>query len=123
MEPGVGRLSIRQHSFHLAVAHLAGEGLHACGAHFLVIPAQSYMLIADYEGLGQITDFQLGNSSNSYQIQQTTVELNVQNWISSQLGWLVSYADGAYNNMPLTGYGVNGCGDLYIGLGGFRGGI
>lgn len=101
---------------------LVGKGTESSGWRGLTCVKSTFpgdtqdMLIAAFEGAGQVYAFQLGSASNNYAIQQTKVELYANQWLSSQLG-LVTYSVLAFNDMPLTGYGVTGCYDRYIGLG------
>jgi hypothetical protein len=68
------------------------------------------MLIAGLEGPGDIYDIPLDGS-------QPTIELNMSNYLGTQLGALVSYVISAYNNMIVYPQsGSTSCPDLLVGL-------
>ena len=68
------------------------------------------MLIAGLEGPGDIYDIPLDGS-------QPTIELNMGNYLGTQLGTLVAYVISAYNNMIVYPQsGSTSCPDLLIGL-------
>jgi hypothetical protein len=69
-----------------------------------------FMLIASLEGTGNIYDIPLDGS-------QPTIELYTSNYLSSQMGALVGYVVGAYNNMIVYPQsGTTSCPTLLIGL-------
>jgi hypothetical protein len=74
------------------------------------------VLIASLEGPGDIYRFPI---YSTIQAVTPTIELHMNNWLGSQLGYLVSYSTGAWNNtMPVdTGYGSPGCSDRFVNVG------
>jgi hypothetical protein len=87
---------------------------------------QADMLIASYEGSGDIYAFQIINNPDGGVSLNPTIELHLLNWFGSQVAaeypqptGVASFAIAAFNNdMPeLVHYGTLGCYDRLIGLG------